>query len=61
MSTDTPPRSAATWPSSDVPAPNGTIGHRRALVDVERIDDEVRRRRRVERLVRAVLAAHVHA
>ena len=25
MSTDTPPRSAATWPSSDVPAPNGTI------------------------------------
>ena len=26
MSTDTPPWSAATWPSSDVPAPNGTIG-----------------------------------
>ena len=26
MSTDTPPLSAATWPSSEVPAPNGTIG-----------------------------------
>ena len=28
MSTDTPPCSAAMWPSSDVPAPNGTIGVR---------------------------------
>src|SRR4051812_4202765 len=26
MSTDTPPLSAATWPSSEVPAPKGTIG-----------------------------------
>ena len=26
MSTETPPSNAATWPSSDVPAPNGTIG-----------------------------------
>jgi len=26
MSTDTPPASGITWPSSDVPAPNGTIG-----------------------------------
>ncbi len=26
VSTETPPLSAATWPSSDVPAPNGTIG-----------------------------------
>src|SRR4029453_5368843 len=26
MSTETPPRSAAMWPSSEVPAPKGTIG-----------------------------------
>jgi hypothetical protein len=29
MSTQTPPRRAATCPSSDVPAPNGTSGVRR--------------------------------
>ena len=28
MSTEIPPASAATWPSSEVPAPNGTIGSR---------------------------------
>ena len=31
MSTLTPPRSAATWPSRLVPAPNGTIGDPWAL------------------------------
>ena len=28
MSTEIPPASAATWPSSEVPAPNGTSGSR---------------------------------
>ena len=52
MSTDTPPCSAATWPSSDVPAPNGTIGapcarqiahDRGRLLGVARVDDDVGR------------------
>ena len=70
MSTDTPPRRAATCPSSDVPAPNGTIARAvpgadaheaRRLVDVERVGDEIGRRGRVERLVGAVLPADVLA
>ena len=65
-SMQTPPCSASTCPSSDVPAPNGTIGHFAAGADAnDRADfvgryrerDEVGSRRRVIRLAVAMMVA----
>jgi hypothetical protein len=47
-SIDTPPSTALTWPSSDEPAPNGTIGApKRAVVGRLGQDDDVGLARRV--------------
>ena len=68
MSTQTPPCSAWTWPSSEVPAPKGTSGApwrahtptmRRGLLGARRVDDRVGRGQRMKRLVDAVLLEHV--
>ena len=70
MSTLTPPCSAATWPSSDVPAPNGTSGARwrahtptiaAGLLVLCGPHHRVGSRGRMKRLVEAVLLAHVAA
>ncbi len=55
-----PPRSAATWPSSDVPAPNGITGNAGGGAGADRVgdffggfreEDGIGRSRRVVRLV----------
>ena len=65
-SIDTPPRTALTWPSSELPMPNGMIGavvggaggdHAAHLVGARREDDRVGRRRGVPRLAVAVVFA----
>ena len=68
MSTLTPPCSAETWPSSDVPGAEGDdrravagadADDRRGLLGARRVDDGVGGGGGVKRLVDAVLVAHV--
>ena len=67
VSSDTPPRSATTCPSSEVPEPKGTIGTRVSAAEVDdgndlrgraREDDDVRQRASVVRLAHGVLLAN---